>query len=43
MPNTKHMGEPQSFKIILQWIFKALNVPGDVGKFMSTLPFKPKY
>ncbi|KAI0387321.1 yellowish-green 1-like protein [Hypomontagnella monticulosa] len=43
VPKTKHMGEPQSFPIILKWIFELLDIQGDVGKFLSTLPFKPKY
>lgn len=43
VPGTKHMGEPQSFTIILQWIFKLLDIQGDVGRFLSTIPFKPKY
>ncbi|GAP82930.1 putative conidial pigment biosynthesis protein ayg1 protein [Rosellinia necatrix] len=40
---TKHMGEPESFAIILEWLFKLLEVPGNVGEFLSTIPFKPKY
>ncbi|KAI0521374.1 Alpha/Beta hydrolase protein [Xylaria bambusicola] len=40
---SKHMGEPASFVIILQWLFKLLEVPGDVRKFLSTIPFKAKY
>ncbi|KAI0394720.1 alpha/beta-hydrolase [Xylariaceae sp. FL0594] len=39
----KHMGEPESFAIVLKWLFKLLGVDGDVGKFLSTIPFKPKY
>lgn len=37
------MGEPESFHIILQWIFKVLDIQGDAGRFLSTIPFKPKY
>jgi hypothetical protein len=37
------MGEPQSFTIVLKWVFKLLDVPGDAGKFLATIPFKPKY
>lgn len=37
------MGEPASFTVILQWLFKLLDVPGDVSEFLSTIPFKPKY
>ncbi|KAI1076743.1 yellowish-green 1-like protein [Whalleya microplaca] len=39
----KHMGEPTAFFVILKWIFNLLEIKGDVGKFMSTIPFKPKY
>lgn len=37
------MGEPESFSIILKWIFKLLDIEGDVGRFMSTIPSRPKY
>ncbi|KAI1467467.1 yellowish-green 1-like protein [Daldinia caldariorum] len=43
VPGVKHMGEPQSFSIILQWLFKLLDIQGDVGKFLLTIPSKPKY
>ncbi|KAI0889473.1 yellowish-green 1-like protein [Annulohypoxylon maeteangense] len=43
VPGTKHMGEPESFSIILKWVFKLLDIDGDVGRFLSTIPFKPKY
>ncbi|KAI2472160.1 yellowish-green 1-like protein [Annulohypoxylon bovei var. microspora] len=43
VPGVKHMGEPESFSIILKWVFKLLDIPGDVGQFLSTIPFKPKY
>lgn len=39
----KHMGEPESFFIILSWIAKVLDIEINVPKFMSTIPFKPKY
>ncbi|KAI0171989.1 yellowish-green 1-like protein [Hypoxylon sp. FL1284] len=39
----KHMGEPESFFIVLKWLFKLLGIQGDAGQFMSTIPFKPKY
>ncbi|KAI1826432.1 Alpha/Beta hydrolase protein [Xylaria intraflava] len=39
----KHMGEPESFVIILQWLFKLLEVPGNAREFLSTIPFKPRY
>ncbi|OTB03038.1 hypothetical protein M426DRAFT_263842 [Hypoxylon sp. CI-4A] len=39
----KHMGEPESFSIILKWIFELLEIPGDIGQFLSTIPSRPKY
>jgi hypothetical protein len=39
----KHMGEPESFFIIIKWLYEVLGVKGDVGRQMQTLPFKPKY
>ncbi|KAK4933846.1 hypothetical protein LTR66_015864 [Elasticomyces elasticus] len=39
----KHMGEPDSFFIILKWIYALLGLPGDVMDQVKTLPFKPKY
>ncbi|ORY61681.1 Alpha/Beta hydrolase protein [Pseudomassariella vexata] len=41
--NRKHMGEPESFLIILPWIWELLGIQGNTGQFMSTIPFKPKY
>jgi hypothetical protein len=43
VPGVKHMGEPQSFFIILKWLYKLWGVQGDVGAQMSTLMFKPKF
>ncbi|KAI0485299.1 yellowish-green 1-like protein [Xylariaceae sp. FL0804] len=44
VPDRKHMGEPESFFIILRWLFKLLDIKdGDPGKFMSTIPSKPQY
>ncbi|KLU87953.1 hypothetical protein MAPG_06943 [Magnaporthiopsis poae ATCC 64411] len=43
VPGIKHMGEPESFGIILRWLFQLLGVEGDVGKFMATIPFKPRF
>ncbi|KAI0018423.1 alpha/beta-hydrolase [Xylariomycetidae sp. FL0641] len=43
VPDTKHMGEPTSFSVILNWLFKVLEVPGDVKQFMATIPFQPKF
>ncbi|KAF2195794.1 alpha/beta-hydrolase [Zopfia rhizophila CBS 207.26] len=43
VPNTKHMGEPMSFCIILNWLYKLFGIEADPVKQMQTLPFKPKY
>ncbi|KAL8284371.1 hypothetical protein RB597_001610 [Gaeumannomyces tritici] len=43
VPGIKHMGEPESFGIILRWLFQLLEIPGDVGEFLATIPFKPKF
>ncbi|KAI4870485.1 yellowish-green 1-like protein [Hypoxylon rubiginosum] len=43
VPGAKHMGEPESFSIILQWVFQLLGIQGNAGQFLSTIPFKPKY
>ena len=39
----KHMGEPDSFFIILKWIYGLLGLQGDIMDQMKTIPFKPKY
>ena len=39
----KHMGEPDSFFIILKWIYALLGIEGNIMDQMKTLPFKPKY
>lgn len=39
----KHMGEPDSFFIILTWIYGVLGIKGHWGPQMSTLPSKPQY
>lgn len=41
--DTKHMGEPMSFFIILRWLYKLFDIEADPVKQMQTLPFKPKY
>ncbi|KAI1415649.1 yellowish-green 1-like protein [Hypoxylon sp. FL1857] len=43
VPGTKHMGEPDSYFVILKWIFELLDIQGDVNQFLSTVPSKPKY
>ncbi|KAF2478212.1 alpha/beta-hydrolase [Lindgomyces ingoldianus] len=40
---TKHMGEPMSFFIILNWLYRLFGIEADPVKQMQTLPFKPKY
>lgn len=37
------MGEPESFMVILQELFAVLDIKAHPGKFLSTLPFQPKY
>jgi pimeloyl-ACP methyl ester carboxylesterase len=39
----KHMGEPDSFFIILKFLYGLLGIEGDIMDQMKTLPFKPKY
>jgi hypothetical protein len=39
----KHMGEPASFFIIIKWLYKLFGIEAEVGRQMSTLPFKPTY
>lgn len=43
VPNTPHMGEPQSFVTVLKWIYKILDIAGDPWKQLSSLPFRPQY
>lgn len=43
VPGIKHMGEPQSFFIIMNWIYKLFGIKGNAGQQLSTMPFKPKY
>ncbi|KAI8955331.1 alpha/beta-hydrolase [Xylaria longipes] len=39
----KHMGDSSTFSIMLEWVFRVLDIPGDAAKFMATIPSKPKY
>ncbi|KAF2659528.1 alpha/beta-hydrolase [Lophiostoma macrostomum CBS 122681] len=41
--DTKHMGEPMSFFIILRWLYQLFGIEADPIKQMQTLPFRPKY
>ena len=43
LENGMHMGEPDSFFIILKWIYKLLNIQGDIMDQMKMLPSKTKY
>jgi len=37
------MGEPESFGIILNFIYSLLGLSGNVGDQLKTLPFRAKY
>jgi len=39
----KHMGEPESFGIIIKWIYKLFGIEGNPGEQLKTLPAKFKY
>jgi pimeloyl-ACP methyl ester carboxylesterase len=39
----KHMGEPDSFFVILRWIHDLLGLDGDVAAQVRLLPFKARY
>lgn len=39
----KHMGEPESFMIVLNWIYSLLDVNADPREQLAKLPFKAKY
>jgi pimeloyl-ACP methyl ester carboxylesterase len=39
----KHMGEPDSFFIILKWIYQMFGLRGDIMDQMKTLPSRMKY
>ncbi|KAK8183365.1 Alpha/Beta hydrolase protein [Phyllosticta capitalensis] len=43
VPGIKHMGEPESFFIIMNWIYKLFGIEGNAGQQLATMPFKPKY
>ena len=43
VPGLKHMGEPESFFIILRWIYKLFGIQANPGAQMATIPFKPKF
>jgi hypothetical protein len=37
------MGEPESFFIILKWIYALLGIDANPISQLQTMPFKPKY
>ncbi|QIW99771.1 hypothetical protein AMS68_005289 [Peltaster fructicola] len=41
--NRKHMGEPESFAIILNWLYQLLGLQGNPADQMKTIPSRPKY
>jgi hypothetical protein len=43
VPGKKHMGEPESFFIILKWIYNLFGIQANPGAQMSTMPFKAKF
>lgn len=43
VPARKHMGEPESFIIILTWLFSLFGIDSEPGEFMRTIPSRPKY
>ncbi|KAF2786542.1 alpha/beta-hydrolase [Melanomma pulvis-pyrius CBS 109.77] len=40
---TKHMGEPDAFFVILEWLYGVLGVKANPVDQVRSLPFKPKY
>ncbi|ERF73162.1 hypothetical protein EPUS_03003 [Endocarpon pusillum Z07020] len=41
--DVKHMGEPSSFTIILNWIYEMLDIKSHPGQQLQTIPSKAKY
>lgn len=39
----KHMGEPESFFVILRWLYALFGLEGNPVDFMKTIPSRPKY
>jgi len=37
------MGEPESFFVILKWIYKLFGIQANPVEQMKTIPFKAKY
>ena len=43
LPGLKHMGEPESFFVILRWIYELFGIQANPGAQMMTIPFKAKF
>ena len=43
IPDTKHMGEPASFKFCVQWAYDLFGLTGDPADQLKGLPFKAKF
>ena len=43
VPERKHMGEPESFSIILEWLYKLFGIEGNARAQLDTMPSRPKY
>lgn len=41
--DTKHMGEPASFGIVLTWLYQVLGMEVDIGAQLKTLLFHPEF
>ncbi len=39
----KHMGEPESFGIILKWLYQLFGIEGNPADHLKTIPSRPKY
>jgi hypothetical protein len=37
------MGEPESFFIILAWVYRLFGIEAQPGEQMSTIPFKSQF
>ncbi|KJX98603.1 pigment biosynthesis protein yellowish-green 1 [Zymoseptoria brevis] len=43
VPGKKHMGEPESFFIILKWLYDLFGLEGNPADQLKTIPSRPKY
>ena len=43
MKGIKHMGEPESFLVIVKWIYRLLGITADPVEQLKTIPFQPKF